>query len=166
MPSEKRKIALIALGTNLPYRGLSGAALLDAAIGELARRGVAALVRSSVHETAPWPPSDQPVYANAVIAADPGDYDPQALLALLLGVERDFGRERRERWAARTLDLDLLDYDGQIIEIEGLSLPHPRLHERAFVLAPLAEVAGDWRHPIKLQDASELLAGILLNNPS
>lgn len=144
----------------MPYRGLSGGALLEAAIAELERRGVAVLARSSVHTTEPWPPSDQPNYSNAAIAVDSGDYGPAALLALLLEVERAFGRERRERWAARTLDLDLLDYDGQVLEAEGLSLPHPRLHERRFVLAPLAEISGGWRHPILSKTAGELLADL------
>jgi 2-amino-4-hydroxy-6-hydroxymethyldihydropteridine diphosphokinase len=73
---------------------------------------------------------------------------PQALLQFLLDTEIQFGRERRERWGARTLDLDLLLYADRILDTPDLILPHPRMCDRAFVLIPLAEIAPDWMHPI------------------
>jgi 2-amino-4-hydroxy-6-hydroxymethyldihydropteridine diphosphokinase len=78
---------------------------------------------------------------------------------VLAGIERDFGRERRVRWAPRTLDLDILDFAG-LVAAAPLCLPHPRLHERAFVLAPLAEIAPHWRHPMLGLEAHDLLAGL------
>jgi 2-amino-4-hydroxy-6-hydroxymethyldihydropteridine diphosphokinase len=80
------------------------------------------------------------------------------LLALLQKVERAFGRRRAVRNEARPLDLDLLDYDGRILDIPGLVLPHPRLHLRAFVLLPLRDVAPGWRHPVLGETVSELIA--------
>jgi len=161
MPHTRQKrIALIALGSNLPFAGLEGAALFDAAVAALEEGGLAVEARSSVWRTPAWPPSDQPDYANAVLAADAGELSPEAVLDLLMTVERQFGRERRERWAARTLDLDLLDLGGEVLDAPGLTLPHPRLHERRFVLGPLAEIAPHWVHPVLGGTAASLLAAL------
>jgi 2-amino-4-hydroxy-6-hydroxymethyldihydropteridine diphosphokinase len=86
---------------------------------------------------------------------------PPALLALLHRTERHFGRKRRRRNEPRVLDLDLLDYDG-LVEGEGsaVTLPHPRLHERAFVLLPLRDVVPGWRHPVSGQSVEALIAAL------
>jgi 2-amino-4-hydroxy-6-hydroxymethyldihydropteridine diphosphokinase len=105
------------------------------------------------------PPSDQPWFVNEVIAVKT-ELSPRDLLALLHRVEAQFGRERGEPNAARTLDLDLLAYDDRVQpggEGEPM-LPHPRLHRRAFVLHPLAEVAPHWRHPITGDTVEHLIA--------
>lgn len=139
----------IALGSNLPAPGhVSPSETLLAALDVLSEAGLPALDRSTIHRTAPVPASDQPWFANAVIrtesALPAGD-----LLDLLHRIEARFGRVRSERNAARTLDLDLVDYDGATSgEGDWPELPHPRMHERGFVLLPLAEVAPDWRHPV------------------
>lgn len=150
----------IALGTNLPFQGLAGPALLLAALESIAGAGVKAPKRSSFWSSPPWPPelAGQPSFVNAVAEVDPSDLDAPALFALLTQVEAQYGRERRERWAARTLDLDVVDFRGEISEASGLVLPHPRAHERAFVLAPLAEIAPEWRHPVLCLSAAECLA--------
>lgn len=154
--------AIVALGTNLPFLGLSGPALIAAAIAALEEAGLIVLARSSPWASRAWPPSDQPDFANAVIAVGPGGRSPQALLTLLFEVETRFGRKRagEARWAARTLDLDLIDYGGAVVDKPGLILPHPRAHQRAFVLAPLAEAAPGWRHPVLEKTAAELLAAL------
>ena len=85
---------------------------------------------------------------------------PQEIYAALAQIERRFGRERREQWAPRTLDLDILAMGGFIGEFDGIKLPHPRMEERAFVLAPLAEIAPNWRHPVSGMTASALLASL------
>lgn len=135
-------IAYIGLGSNLGDRR----ATLRAAVRRLSEHGRIVAV-SSLYETEPVGFRDQPWFLNAVIALET-DLDPRELLRTLLAIERSFGRERTFRNAPRTLDLDLLLYDGVVENSVGLTVPHPRLHERAFVLVPLAEIAPDEVHPL------------------
>lgn len=162
MAKEAAQRCYVGLGANLPHQGLAGVALLEAAIGALAEEGVAIRAVSSAWRSPPWPPGaeteGQPDYLNAVVETAASVLDPAALLDRLLAVERRFGRERRARWAARTLDLDIIDFAGATVSRPGLTLPHPRAHERAFVLAPLSEIAPDWRHPLLGETAAALLA--------
>jgi 2-amino-4-hydroxy-6-hydroxymethyldihydropteridine diphosphokinase len=112
------------------------------------------LVRpSSVYRTAPWGKLDQPEFLNMAVLVETG-LSARALLELCLSLEREGGRERRERWGPRTLDIDILTYGGQTIDEPGLQVPHPRIAERAFVLAPLAEIAPEMM--IGLSDAASL----------
>jgi 2-amino-4-hydroxy-6-hydroxymethyldihydropteridine diphosphokinase len=139
---------LIALGTNVPFDGLAGGALLARAAAALEAAGLAVTARSSVWISEAWPPgTDQADYANAVVEVDANGLAPQQLYQTLRSVEQAFGRERRIRWGPRTLDLDILAMAGLTGAFYGVELPHPRLQERAFVLAPMAEIAPDWRHP-------------------
>ncbi len=119
--------------------------------------GMAILRRSRWYRTAPVPASDQPWYINGV-ASVAGDDDPFRLLAALNGIEDALGRTRGERNGPRVIDLDLLAHGDAVLSSERLCLPHPRLHERAFVLLPLAEVAPTWRHPVTGVDVSEMIA--------
>ncbi len=130
--------AYIALGSNLGER----AALLRGALAALERAGdVRVVAESAVYET--------PDYLNMVVAVETS-LGPEALLERCLAVEAAHGRVRRERWGARTLDLDLLSHGAMTLQTERLTLPHPRLAERAFVLVPLAEIAPE----LKVGDAT------------
>jgi dihydropteroate synthase/2-amino-4-hydroxy-6-hydroxymethyldihydropteridine diphosphokinase len=149
---------LIALGANLPSPEGAPRETLRRAIALLAARGLAVSARSRLFLTEPIPRSAQPWYVNQVIAVET-ERPPEEILALLLGVEHQFGRERGERNAARSLDLDLVAYEDLLLDTPELVLPHPRMHERAFVLAPLADVAPGWRHPVSGKAVEELLAG-------
>ena len=146
---------LIALGANLPGPACPPAAALRAALAQLEERGVKILSVSSFYETPAWPDPGQPAYVNAVAAVET-TFQPVELLTLLHGVETDLGRLRSAPNAPRSLDLDLLDHDGKVMT-EGVTLPHPRLRQRSFVLAPLAEIAPEWRHPVTGEGVVELL---------
>lgn len=132
--------AWVAFGGNVgEVRATVGAAL--AALG--ARPGIRVLARSRLYRTPAWGVTDQPDFINGVAALET-TLSPRELLEALLATELAFGRDRGEdapRWGPRTLDLDLLVYADRVLDEPGLCLPHPRLHERAFVLVPLAEIA-------------------------
>jgi len=145
--------ACVSLGSNLGDR----AARLTAGVAGLcATPGISAVVLSSIYETEPEGPPPQGPYLNAAarfetsLAAD-------ALLARLLEIEREQARRRTpERFAPRTLDLDLLLFGDRTFDEPGLVVPHPRLHQRAFVLEPLGEIAGAWLHPVLGETISAL----------
>jgi 2-amino-4-hydroxy-6-hydroxymethyldihydropteridine diphosphokinase len=149
--------AYVALGANLPFAGASPPETLSRALSALAMIGLKPHARSSLWRSPAWPPSDQPDFYNAVVALDSGGRSPQALFQILLEIEKRFGRERGQRWAARTLDLDIVAIDEMAGDFGAITLPHPRLQERAFVLAPFAEVAPTWRHPQTQQTAAVML---------
>jgi len=144
-----RSGVFIALGANLehPTYG-SPRQALEAALEELGRRRVVVRRVSPWYRTAPVPASDQPWYVNAVAEVET-DLEPDALLAQLHEVEDAFGRVRTVPNAARLIDLDLLDFNGEISSggPGRATLPHPRMEARAFVLRPLGDLAPDWRHP-------------------
>ena len=155
---------LIGLGANLPsLRHGPVRATLEGALLALADAAVRVIARSRWYESAPVPPSDQPWFVNGVARVETAR-DPAELLELLLAIERGLGRERRAANAPgvpRVIDLDLLAY-GEVISdgAEGPVLPHPRLHERAFVLLPMRDIAPDWRHPALGQSVGELIEAL------
>lgn len=151
----------IALGANLEHpRWGSPLATCTAALEALAGPGLTPLRRSRWYESAPVPASDQPWYVNG-IAELSTDLDPAQLLARLHEVEADFGRVRGAANAARVLDLDLIAYDDRVSAPGELPiLPHPRMHERLFVLLPLAELVPAWRHPRLGTGLGDLIAAL------
>jgi 2-amino-4-hydroxy-6-hydroxymethyldihydropteridine diphosphokinase len=136
-------LALIALGSNLQQPELQVAK----AIRVLAETpGLTMLIASSLYATAPVGYDDQPDFINAVVQVTTEIPAPE-LMQLLLSIEQTFGRERPFPNAPRVLDLDLLDYDGLQMQTAHLTLPHPRMHERGFVILPLAEIVPDFLLP-------------------
>jgi 2-amino-4-hydroxy-6-hydroxymethyldihydropteridine diphosphokinase len=148
---------LIGLGSN---QGDSVQICL-AAIQRLADHPhVMLLKRSSLYRTAPLPVTDQPWFINGVVLCET-DLHPEELLALIHQIELEFGRIRQARWGPRTLDLDLLAFGNHHLDLPSLTLPHPRLHERRFVLEPLLEIDPDWVHPTLKVGARELLKRVI-----
>lgn len=156
---------LVGIGSNLAApRCASPQETVRTAVAQLPALGVAIVRHSRWYLSQPVPPSDQPWYVNGVVAVETR-LAPAALLTALLALERRFGRRRGAPNAARTLDLDLLDYHGRRCASRRLVLPHPRLHERRFVLAPLAEIAPGWRHSRLGLSAAALLARLPPGQP-
>lgn len=137
-------VCLVSLGANLGERGQT----LDEAVAQLStNRAVHDLAESPRLETlAIGGPSGQPAFLNSVVRFST-DAEPLDLLAILQAIEHRSQRDRTQRWAARTLDLDLLAYGGQILREPTLRVPHPRMSFRPFVLEPAVAMAPDWRHP-------------------
>ncbi|MDI9409836.1 MAG: 2-amino-4-hydroxy-6-hydroxymethyldihydropteridine diphosphokinase [Candidatus Pacebacteria bacterium] len=160
LPSDH---ALIALGSNLPspIHGESRL-VLDAALKRLGDYGIKVIAVGQYYQTEPDPPSDQPNYVNsAALVASP--FTPRELLVRLHEIEAEFGRHRQVRNEARILDLDLLAFGAEVITPESeseseLTLPHPRLHQRLFVLQPLNDILPHWFHPTRSKTIAEMMA--------
>lgn len=142
----------LALGTNLGDRLEN----LHRALDCIATK-IQILQVSSVYETPPWGYTEQPPFLNLVLCGQT-ELEPQSLLEFLKSCEQALGRKPTFRYGPRLIDLDILAYEDRILETPTLILPHPHLHERAFVLVPLHEIAPDWRHPRIGKNVSELLA--------
>lgn len=164
---ETTQLALIALGANVTSLSRSLKETVEMAMDRLPLEGESIQAKSRLFKTPCFPKDAGPDYLNAAVALKTTRSGPQ-LMADLHAIESDFGRERKLRWGNRTLDLDLLALGGCVIPDEHtfaawanmplsdqmkkqpgqLILPHPRMHERAFVLVPLSEVAPNWVHPV------------------
>lgn len=114
------------------------------------------VAKSSLYESEPVGKTDQSWFVNATVAIHT-PLEPEALLNSLLRIETVFGRERREKWGPRIIDLDLLTYEDRVIQSSRLILPHPELAKRRFVLLPLSKIAGDYIHPVENKSIQELL---------
>ncbi len=146
---------VVALGSNLAGDFASSEALLEAALALFPQAGLPVLARSAWWRSAAWPDPTGPEYRNGVAIVE-ANGPPQAVLEALFAIERRLGRARGPRNAPRTLDLDLVAHGRQVIDAPGLVLPHPRAHERRFVMGPLAQIAPGWRHPGNGLTAAEL----------
>ncbi|TVQ98384.1 MAG: 2-amino-4-hydroxy-6-hydroxymethyldihydropteridine diphosphokinase [Deltaproteobacteria bacterium] len=155
MPTPTPRTALVALGSNLGDRRAHLRRALDA-LPALACGPVSA---SDAWETAPMYLEEQPPFLNAVCRFAT-TLPASVLLDALLGLETRLGRRRLQRNGPRAIDLDLLDLGGERVALDGLTLPHPRLHERPFVLVPLLELCPEWTHPELGADPEAMLRAL------
>jgi 2-amino-4-hydroxy-6-hydroxymethyldihydropteridine diphosphokinase len=144
--------AYIGIGSNLGDRQAN----CLKAIAFLTQAGQSVLKQSSLYETDPWGKKDQPRFINMAVEIET-NLKPQGLLLLLKEIENNMGRVYTTRWGPRLIDLDILLYEDLVITEEELQIPHPRMHERAFVLQPLAEICPEKVHPLLHKRIDELL---------
>lgn len=132
--------------------------MLDAAQRMITERVGAVLGRSRDHWTEPWGFADERVFLNRALLVET-EHEPSSLLRSLLAIENELGRERNtaQRYAARTIDIDILLIGDRVIDSDGLQVPHPRMHERAFALAPAADIVPSWVHPTLHHTVLDLL---------
>lgn len=149
----------IGLGANLPSRHGTPPETIGAAISALEKNGLTILAQSKIWLTAPVPVSDQPWYHNAVVAIATS-LPSLDVLKILQSIENDFGRVREIRNEPRVIDLDLLTYHDEILDHPDLIIPHPRMHERGFVLLPLQDIAPQWIHPVVGKNLAELISSL------
>ena len=145
-------IVFLSLGANLGHRGQN----IQKAIVDLELWGIKTLLSSSIYETEPIGKKDQPWFYNMAIKTET-NFSAEEILKVISMIEKNFGRERKERFGPRPLDIDILFYENQIIKTEDLSIPHPRLQKRKFALIPLYEIAPDLEHPELKKSISQLL---------
>ena len=145
--------ALIGVGSNL---GLA-AENCEKAISLLNNsESIKVTAHSSLYQSEPVGKTDQPWFVNGAVEVNTS-LTPEELLQYLLNIEQQFGRKRKEKWGPRVIDLDILDYDGKIFNSETLTLPHPEMTQRRFVLEPLSEIAGSTIHPLEKKTILDLL---------
>jgi 2-amino-4-hydroxy-6-hydroxymethyldihydropteridine diphosphokinase len=149
-----RKIVYLSLGSNLGDR----AANLRAAIEKLGELGTVVTV-SSLYDTEPVEVTAQPWFLNCVVKLET-EKMPRQLIAAILSLEQSMGRQRKQQKGPRTIDIDILLFGSSVIDLPTLTVPHPALHERRFVLEPLAEVAPEVRHPVFRRTMRELRDGL------
>jgi len=148
----------IGIGTNLGDRHKN----CHRAMELLKQNGLFVAKQSSMHNTEPWGVTEQPEFVNMAVEIET-ELAPTELLALLKKIEKDMGRQEEVRWGPRIIDLDILLYDAITLNTDYLTIPHPLMHKREFVLRPLSEIAKELMHPvlkIKIKDLLETVKGI------
>ncbi len=147
-------IVFLSLGSNLGERE----AMLGAALDQLEGRAGEIVARSDIYETEPWGDAGQPVFLNQVISLN-AHLTPHGLLNAIRSIERQMGRRRNGKlFQPRPIDIDILFYEQLVLHSRRLTVPHPLLHQRAFILVPLMEIAPEWVHPSLKRSVRDLYA--------
>ncbi len=149
----------LSIGSNIGDRMTNlrqALGLIEKNIGKVAKK-------SHIYETQPWGEPNQDAFLNQVVMINTS-LEPREMLEKITRIEREMGRERKEKWGPRIIDVDILFYGKRIIRDKGLEIPHPELHKRGFVLVPMMEIAPEFEHPILLKQIDELYMDCEDNN--
>lgn len=160
LKNNNTQYAYIALGSNLPFKGIEPINVLHKAIGEISQYVDKITDISRFYKSKAWPEgNNSPDYINCIIKVEVQNNNPSELLQNLQKIEYSFGRERdiNNQWAARTLDIDIIDFNGIILEDNSIILPHPRADIRDFVILPLFDINPNWQNPNTHKKIAELL---------
>ncbi len=152
MINREENIAFLLTGSNLGDRLQN----LEVALHSIQQELGNIVTASSIYETAPWGLDNQEAFLNQVLKLST-NLTPNELLEAVLAIEQKMGRVRQQHWGSRLIDIDLLFFNEEIITTEFLTLPHPYLHQRNFVLVPMAEISPYWQHPIYRRTIEELV---------
>ncbi len=144
----------LGLGSNVGEREENLKAVIEALLPR-----VEVIAQSAIYQTAPWGYTEQDDFLNQVVKAET-DLSPEMLLKYVKEIEGNVGRTATFQYGPREIDIDILFYDDLVLEVEGLSIPHPKVHERAFMLVPLGDVAGEFVHPILGKTIFQLLGEV------
>jgi 2-amino-4-hydroxy-6-hydroxymethyldihydropteridine diphosphokinase len=147
-------VIYLSLGSNIGRR----LDFIKAAVDKLSEH-IKIIEKSALYETAPWGKTNQPKFLNLCLKAET-DLNPNELLSFVKEVELGAGRNSKEKWGPREIDVDILFYDDDRLQSKNLTIPHPHLHERAFVLVPLNEIAADFIHPVLKKSVAELTKNV------
>lgn len=151
----KRKTVLMSLGSNKGNRLV----MLTKAISELTRSGFCIIDKSKIWETTPWGFTEQPRFLNMCINTET-DLSPDEMIKMVKTIEERLGKIKKVKWGPRNIDIDIIAIGDLILETPELSVPHPHMHERAFVLIPLREIAPQFRHPITGRTLEEMITAL------
>ncbi len=154
---DDKGVIYLGLGANLPWQNQLPVATLEQAIAVLPQHNIHVQTVSPFYQSPPWLGMEQPDYINAVVAVKTVLL-PAEVMEAIIAIETQFGRQRSVKNASRTLDIDIIAWGNKIIQNEMLTVPHPYLAERAFVLLPLHDIAPEWQHPQKGQTIKQLIA--------
>ena len=151
---EKNKV-LMSLGSNTGNR----LNMLTKALSELEHDGFCIIDKSKIWETSPWGLTDQPRFLNMCISAET-EMTPEEMISTVKNIEKKLGRSKKIKWGPREIDIDIIAIGELIIETPALSVPHRHMHERAFVLIPLKEIAPLFRHPVTWKTLDEMIGAL------
>lgn len=157
MFKNKKKIVLMSLGTNMGNRLI----MLTKALSELGHSGFSIIDRSKIWETTPWGFTDQPRFLNMCVSAETG-LSPEEMIKMIKTIEGRLDRIKNVKWGPRNIDIDIIAIDEMVIDTPELTVPHPYMHERAFVLIPLREVAPQFTHPMTGKTLEEMICALPL----